>query len=358
MAVGSTQADVQMLVQMMQHLNVEPEELLAAALPQNIPTFEQFVPLVRDAASPALRKNYTPYWNRIVACWGGRRLDEPTPREVGELFEHVRAIAQRRRNHADGAGAVRFVYRALQRVYQLAMDQGVLSSRQNPMARVPKPRLPRSRRHALSPQLYQEIVQTAVRTGQDPRLDSLLLRFHLETAARTGGALSLRREDLDPDQLVVTLTEKGSSQRLQPVSRTLMQALLDHAEERGVRDRDSQLLRFPDGRPLTARRYERLWVRMRKHVKAVEEESISTHWLRHTTLTWVERNFGTAVATAYAGHSPGNLWRGATSLYVKASLEEIATALQALTGEPHPLALAGSLTVEAHDVHPLQQVER
>lgn len=27
------------------------------------------------------------------------------------------------------------------------------------------------------------------------------------------------------------------------------------------------------------------------------------HWIRHTTLTWVERNFGYAVAKAYAGHT-------------------------------------------------------
>ncbi|GAA3663729.1 hypothetical protein GCM10022267_57430 [Lentzea roselyniae] len=209
----------------------------------------------------------------------------------------------------------------------------------------------------MSPQLYQEIVKAAVRTGHDPRLDSLLLRFHLETAARTGGALSLLLEDLDPDRLLITLREKGT-QRDQPVSRTLMLALLDHAHERGVRDRTSPLLRFPDGRPLTRARHRRLWNRMRKHVKAVDEESISTHWLRHTTLTWVERNFGTAVAIAYAGHSQWNLWRGSTTIYVKASLEEVATALQALTGERHPLALVGSWTVETDDVHPLQEAER
>ena len=32
-------------------------------------------------------------------------------------------------------------------------------------------------------------------------------------------------------------------------------------------------------------------------------QDISTHWIRHTILTWVERNFGYAVARAYAGHT-------------------------------------------------------
>ena len=71
----------------------------------------------------------------------------------------------------------------------------------------------------------------------------------------------------------------------------------------------------------------------------VRTQQISTHWIRHTTLTWVERNFGFAVAPAYAGHTDGAGDTGsATSTYVRATLTEVATALAALTGEPHPLA--------------------
>ncbi|MET8873325.1 hypothetical protein [Nocardia sp. NPDC004604] len=34
----------------------------------------------------------------------------------------------------------------------------------------------------------------------------------------------------------------------------------------------------------------------------VATQNITTHWLRHTTLTWVERTFGYTTARAYAGH--------------------------------------------------------
>jgi hypothetical protein len=61
--------------------------------------------------------------------------------------------------------------------------------------------------------------------------------------------------------------------------------------------------------------------------------------LRHTTLTWVERNFGYAVARAYAGHTD-NAHGGTTATYVRADLPEVAAALAALTGEGHPLVLA------------------
>ena len=67
-------------------------------------------------------------------------------------------------------------------------------------------------------------------------------------------------------------------------------------------------------------------------------QQISMHWIRQATLTWIERNFGYAVARAYAGHTDGGGDAGATSTYVRASLSEVAAALAALAGESHPLA--------------------
>ena len=72
-------------------------------------------------------------------------------------------------------------------------------------------------------------------------------------------------------------------------------------------------------------------------------KQVSTHWLRHTTLTWVERTFRYAVARAYAGHS-GRNDIGTTMTYVRAEIQEIATALAKLTGESHPLANPSAAT--------------
>jgi hypothetical protein len=84
-------------------------------------------------------------------------------------------------------------------------------------------------------------------------------------------------------------------------------------------------------------RYDSLWKRVGEHLPWVVSQGISTHWLRHTALTWVERNFGYAVARAYAGHTGGHDV-GSTATYIRADLHEVATALAALTGEAHPLA--------------------
>jgi integrase len=122
-----------------------------------------------------------------------------------------------------------------------------------------------------------------------------------------------------------------------------MTRLLQHAGERHAPP-DRQLLRYRDGRPITYRRYDYLWTRIGSQLPWVRTQQISTHWIRHTTLTWVERNFGYAVARAYAGHTDTGGNTGATATYVRASLPEIAAALSVLTGEPHPLAAAEAAT--------------
>ena len=113
--------------------------------------------------------------------------------------------------------------------------------------------------------------------------------------------------------------------------------LVDHAAARGVVLSADRLLRYRDGRPLTSRRYDHLWKRLGERLPWVAAQGISTHWLRHTTLTWVERHFGYGIARAYAGHTDNT--GPATTTYIKASLQEVATALAVMTGQPHPPAL-------------------
>jgi integrase/recombinase XerC len=55
-----------------------------------------------------------------------------------------------------------------------------------------KPRRLASARHALHDDQLQQINTVVATTGDDPELDSLLVRLHTETACRRGGALGLR----------------------------------------------------------------------------------------------------------------------------------------------------------------------
>ncbi|MFI7335960.1 tyrosine-type recombinase/integrase [Micromonospora aurantiaca (nom. illeg.)] len=273
----------------------------------------------------------------MVEHWGQRRLDEPTPSEIEQLAEYVKAHVVSRRNARGGRSAAEHLIAALRCLYKRAVADGLIAAADNPASKVAKPRRLPSTRRAVADTRLAEINEVAASTGDDPALDTLLLRLHTETACRRGGALALRPADLDPDQCLILLREKADTMRWQPVSPTLMRYLQRHAEERGA-TQTGQLLRYRNGQRITYRRYDYLWVRIGEHLPWVYVQQISTHWLRHTTLTWVERNFGYAIARAYAGHSEGGGDAGTTATYVRATLQEIATALSALTNEPHPLS--------------------
>jgi integrase/recombinase XerC len=303
-----------------------------------VPTFAEYVPVVSATLTPATLRAYGSYRKRVIHQWGDRHLDEPTPSEIKQLAVYVKANAVQRRNSRGGHNAEENLISALRCLYRHAVDDGLIDEKDNPARKVAKPRRLPSTRRALAGARLAEINQVAAATGDDPELDTLILRLHTETACRRGGALALRPQDLDREQCLIMLREKGETFRWQPVSPTLMAALAQHAEERHAPPNE-RLLRYASGRQITDRRYDHLWVRLGRELPWVAAQGISTHWLRHTTLTWVERNFGYAVARAYAGHTDGAKESGsATSTYVRATLAEVAAALSALTGEPHPLA--------------------
>ncbi|HET9140182.1 tyrosine-type recombinase/integrase [Actinophytocola sp.] len=245
---------------------------------------------------------YESYWNRIIEHWGTRPLDEPTPSEIHQLAAHVKAHVVSRRNARGGRSAAEHLIAALRCPYRHAENDGHISAADNPARKVTKPRRLPSDRRAVPADRLAEINHIAATTGSDPALDTLILRLHTETACRRGGALALRPCDLDTEQCLIRLREKGETVRWQPVSPTLMAHLEQHAQHRHA-PANGQLLRYATGRPITSRRYDHLWVRIGRHLPWVATQQISTHWLRHTTLTWVERNFGYAVARAYAGHT-------------------------------------------------------
>ena len=333
----SQQAVVEAALVLLERMGLSPADLVAAPRKQKaVPTFAEYVPVVSAAVSAGTRRAYGSYWNRILEHWGSRRLDEIAPSEIRQLMTWVKTHVVTRRNARGGRSAQEHLVAALRCLYQRAVEDGLIAEADNPARKVAKPRRLPSTRRAVPDSRLAEINETAATTADDPDLDTLLLRLHTETACRRGGALALRPQDLDPDQGLVLLREKGETVRWQPVSPTLMSRLVQHGQERHA-PAGGQLLRYADGRPITSRRYDHLWKRIGQHLPWVRTQQISMHWIRHTTLTWVERNFGYAVARAYAGHADGGE-AGATSTYVRASLSEVAAALAALTSESHPLA--------------------
>jgi integrase/recombinase XerC len=334
-----TAGEVEAARLLLARMGVTPEQLLHGAVrPSTIPTFSEYVDRVSEVVTSGTRRVYGTYWRRVVEAWGDRRLDEPTPLEIKQLAEQTRERVVVRRGSRGGRTAAEHLISALRCVYRHAVADGLVAERDNPATRVAKPRRLASNRRALQDAQLAQIIEVAGRTGNDPELDLLLLRLHIETACRRGGALALRPCDLDAEQCLIRLREKGDTVRWQPVTPTLMRGLLGHVAEHGSGDANDQLLRYRTGRPITSRRYDYLWSRLGRYLPWVATQGLSMHWLRHTTLTWVERHFSYGVARAYAGHS-GRSDAGTTSTYVRADVYEVAEALTALTGDHHPLAI-------------------
>ncbi|NKY30584.1 tyrosine-type recombinase/integrase [Nocardia gamkensis] len=295
------------------------------------PTFIDAVPHLRTTLTPGTLRTYDTHLRWLETTWAHRQLDTVT---VAELHDRARSVQREALHHTstrNGTSAREHFVSATRCLYRYAERNNWIHPTRNPARTLALPRRAPSHRHAIpSPQLAQ-ICHTAALTGNDAELDTLLLRLHIETACRRAGALNLRLRDLDPHHCLIHLREKNNTDRYQPVSPTLMHHLLHHAHHR-YSPPDQQLLRYRNTNPVTTRRYDHLWNRLGRHLPWVATRHISTHWLRHTTLTWVERTFGHATAHAYAGH------HNPTTTYTKADLTDIATALTALTREPHPLA--------------------
>ena len=322
-------------------MGISLDDLQAAAPTPSAPLFSEYIPRVAAATSKGTRQTYASYWDVVLDEWGTRHINEPTALEVSQLAEHVKAGSVQRANSRGGRSSAEHLIAALRCMYKFAVADRIITPANNPAAQVAKPRRLRSARLALPDGRLAEICDIAATSGNDPALDALLLRLHIETACRPGGALSIVPDGLDQEQCLVRLREKGETVRWQPVSPTLMQHLAGHGERRGGLSSPAGLLRYLDGKPITKRRYDYLWKRLGNELPWVAQFNVSAGWLRHTTLTWVERNFGFAVAEAYAGHednSKGPRAMAAMATYVRAGLPEVATALSALTGEPHPLA--------------------
>lgn len=338
-AAAGSQVELEAALLLISKLGFTPADLLvgAQASRQSAPTFAEFIPQVAAATSAGTLKAYGTYWTRVVEIWGTKRLDEPSPLDIELLGKQIRANRVQRRNGRGGAGAEENFVAAMRCLYRRAVQNGYISEPSNPAAKVQKPKRQPSHRRAIGDDRLSEINKVAATSGDDPELDSLILRLHEETACRRGGALNLRPMDLDEEQCLIRLREKAGTERWQPVSPTLMGYLVLHATERHA-PMSGHLLRYRNGTAITYRRYDGLWERLGEILPWVAVQGISTHWIRHTILTWVERMFGYAVARAYAGHNDRKNDAGSTATYVRADIEEVATALATLTGEPHPLA--------------------
>jgi integrase/recombinase XerC len=90
---------------MLERMGLTPADLLTAPARPTATTFAEYIPVVSALVSDGCRKAYGSSWNRVTDQWGSRGIDEPTPSEIRQLVQHVRANVVPRRNSRGGRSA-------------------------------------------------------------------------------------------------------------------------------------------------------------------------------------------------------------------------------------------------------------
>ena len=303
--------------------------------------------LVRDTST---FRTYMSHWRALESAHGEQLISEVTDEELLALAEEAREAgirwAQRRNEkrrkkglpefEVDGSSAFKSRLTAFAAAFSYAVKNGQLD--RNPVTPLfdDSQRLA-SFRYALSPAEVDELMQVAQNGGDDPVLDHLILWTLLETACRAGGLMKMQLQDIDVDQQLLTLSEKRSKSRYQPVTRELAQALVDFAKSRGATLPSDAVFRFQHTSrsacmPINHRRLDTMWARIYKELRWAEEKCVTAHTLRHTTLTYVDRAVSPTVARLFAGHGLDTT----TEHYTKVTVPEVCRAHEIIFARQHP----------------------
>ena len=263
----------------------------------------------------------------------------------------------------DGRNAVEIYVGALCAIYRLAVGT-VPGVNTDLSSKLTKQKRSVGTARAYSADQLDELWTAIFTSGSsDTELDMLITWFQLETGSRRGGPLSVSISDCKFHTNKVGLQEKGDNYVEQPVSEALLAVLLRHAMTRGnviaanpqaiavdeitldvvregrVKLRNDEPVFYYQPRigddgarvphPLTRRRFETLWKRLRRELPWLEAMHGRPHDLRKTMGTFVERAFGHAVAQGWLRHAVADT----TGVYTQAASDEIERAHSWIIGK-------------------------
>jgi integrase len=325
-------------------------------------TVADLVKKTLDSIRTDSKRTYKPYLTLLEKGWSGRDyryegigkmwVDEVLPSHLEKALEAVQARAQQRHEdrHAVRSEVDRHEFapvgstpaynavgaaEAIQRCHRRkAPAQGRQPGRRHQEAHADRGHPPRP--HADQLDQMWELIDS---TGDDPELDRMLCETILVTGARVEGLLNMTLRHIDLDECVIWLDEKFGKVIPQPAPDWFCQKLNAFALSRGAIIKSDKVFRKlalgpkTPAAPITDRRFDYIFTqRLQAAYEWADKDQMSAHNLRHHAVTTVERGMGSkAIAQAFARHSSG-----VTSIYIKASREEVAAAVLRLYGGDHP----------------------
>ncbi len=274
----------------------------------------------------------------------------------------VRELRGRPLLGSDGRGAREQFLQASRWMFSWLGDEEKVKT--NPAKKIKLPPRQEAGARSLTDEEFMEVYGVAVSTGQDPNLDGLILRHLLIQAVRRGALLETTCGGLDVERCRIRYWDpKKQTWRYRPTTATHMADLLTHALTRGPRvaappdaspdERRHGLPALTDTspvfyshpvdtfdaegnfvsrevRPISRKRIESLFARIRRHLPWTERIELRCHDIRHTSGRMVFKAADQQAAKLHLAHDGGST----TDHYLKERLDELARLKQQLFERP------------------------
>lgn len=173
----------------------------------------------------AYRRDLLSYGSYLVEERDGREMDEASTDDVVAYIAHLRG----RRNLA--ASSVKRMLVAVRSFHRFCQQEGYTAL--DPSAEVDVPSVPAGLPKALSEQEVQRLIEGVVGADAVALRDRAMLEVLYGTGCRVSELVGLSLGDVDLEAQLVRLFGKGSRERVVPLGRYAMRALIDWLGEGG-----------------------------------------------------------------------------------------------------------------------------
>jgi integrase/recombinase XerD len=232
--------------------------------------------------SPRTTDAYKRDVERLVAYLTARGIPTIAKAETSDVREYVYQLKDRGLQ----ASSIRRNLSAIRTYYAFLIAEGHVTA--DPMDRVDLPRTWRKLPNVLG---KEDIVRLLEAPDQADRFywrDRAMLEFTYASGVRVGELISLKVRNVDLAEGLAVVEGKGSKERIVPVGRSAIQALVVYLRELRptmIKGRDAEGVVFLNARGTPMTRMG-VWKILRKHVRrAGIRKRVTPHTLRHSFAT-------------------------------------------------------------------------
>lgn len=175
-----------------------------------------------DGGTAATIKWYTSILNALAISMGDVAIASITPKQLRQYIVELRERPDRYQNATQkptqsgglSESSIAGHIRALHAFWGWVSKEYDIA---NPMSNIKRPKPNQSLPKAISWEDFCKLYQAAGQTPT-PQRDRAILALLMDTGCRIGGLVALKTSDLDIDNRLISVTEKGAKTRLLPIS--------------------------------------------------------------------------------------------------------------------------------------------